>query len=364
VIEVDPGRDPRWEEFLRGHSEGLVYHHPAWLQVLAHEYDRRRVDLACVDVEGRVHGVLPLVETRGLPLAGHGALTGTRLSSLPRTPLAGPVATSREATSALLRSALEHARARPGMRLQLKPAGTALAGHVDGVVETPWRATYVLDLPADPADLRFGNSRNHARIRWAVNKAAKESVTVREADAQAELRDWYRLYLDTMRRNVVPPRPFRLFAAMWELMRPRGLMRLVLAEQSRPNSRRMLAGSIFLMFGETVFYAFSGVSQSGAGLRPNDLIQWHAIHDACVAGHRRYDLGEVSAGNVGLAEFKRKWGAREVQLHRYYHPAPGGALEAEDSNIDSAPRRLANAAWRRMPLRATAAAGDFLYRYL
>ena len=34
VVEVDPQTDPRWEAFVAAHPDGLVYHHPAWLQAL------------------------------------------------------------------------------------------------------------------------------------------------------------------------------------------------------------------------------------------------------------------------------------------------------------------------------------------
>ena len=47
VIELDPQADPRWEAFVSIHAEGLIYHHPAWLQALEHEYGHRPVALAC-----------------------------------------------------------------------------------------------------------------------------------------------------------------------------------------------------------------------------------------------------------------------------------------------------------------------------
>jgi hypothetical protein len=43
----------------------------------------------------------------------------------------------------------------------------------------------------------------------------------------------------------------------------------------------------------------------------NDLLQWHAIQDACRAGCRRYHLGE-SGASLSLAHFKEKFGAKPV----------------------------------------------------
>ena len=89
----------------------------------------------------------------------------------------------------------------------------------------------MLQLPGRSEELRFGNSRNHSAIKRAVNKAARMGVEVRQAESEDQLRAWYALYLDTMRWHAVPPRPYRFFKNCWELLRPHGLMRLLLAEQ-------------------------------------------------------------------------------------------------------------------------------------
>ena len=360
VSQIEPGSDPRWDEFVAGHPDGHVYLHSTWLRCLAAEYDRPLVALCAEDAAGALTGVLPLVETRGMPLRRRSATVGARLSSLPRTPLAGPLANDEETAAALLAAALERAREGSGV-LQIKRAAPDLEGLVDGVGGAPWRASYVLSLPESESELRFGNSRNHGRIKWAVNKATKEGVSVRVANDLADVQAWYPLYLKTMREVVVPPRPLRLFEAMWREMEPPGLMRLYLAEQEGSG---MIAGSIVLGAGRTAFYAFNARLRSALALRPNEVIQWEAIHDSCRRGFERYDLGEVVEGRAGLADFKRKWGADEVQLHRYYHPPPephGGGDEDEDGGLL---KRAGMSVWPRLPLGVTRMAGDVAYRWL
>ena len=357
VNEIDPGADSRWDEFVAAEPEGHVYQHSGWLRCLEAEYDRPLIGLSTEDDGGRLTGILPLVATRGVPGLRGNALLGARLSSLPRTPVAGPLARDASAAAALLEAALYRARDRAGARLQVKRAAADLDGMVDGIVGAPWRSSYVVPLPEDPDAVRFGNSRNHGRIKWAVNKAAKEGVEVRLAEDLSDVQAWYPLYLRTMREVVVPPRPLRLFEAMWRELAPRELMRLYVAEQRG----RMIAGSIVLGLGRTAFYAFNGRLRSALPLRPNEVLQWEAIHDACRRGFERYDLGEVVSGGEGLADFKRKWGADEVRLHRYYHPprehdggdSGGGGLAASARSI-----------WPRLPLAATRLAGDVAYRWL
>jgi hypothetical protein len=356
VIDVAASVDPRWEAFVASHPDGSVYHHPAWLQVLELAYGCQPVSLACEDEDGRIHGVLPLART-------HGLVTGRGLASLPRTPVAGPLATDREAAGLLVRAAIGRLADEPGAGLQLKVPSATLDRLADDLAGTPWELTYVLALPAGPDALRFGNARNHARIRWAVGKAARLGVVVRVAETEDELRAWYELYLETMRWHVVPPRPYRFFRTCWQLLRPRGLMRLLLAEQQEAGRRRLVAGSLLLMFGSTVHYAFNGRRSEDLPLRPNDAIQWQAIHDACREGFRRYDFGAVPEDEHGLSDFKAKWGAEPVRLDKYRFPAPA-PTPAATAQVGGRARRLAGRVWRRLPLRATALAGDWIYGHL
>ncbi len=352
---MQPTTDPRWDAYVSAHAGGLVYHTSAWLRVLQREYGQRPLGVALENPAGELRGILPLMCTRGLPLGLKGDLGRRRLSSLPRTPVAGPLAGDSDGLEMLVRGAVEHIP--PGARLELKPAEPQLDGLVDEVVGYPWRINYDIRLPDRPDQLRFGKSRNHTRLRSGIKQAVRQGVVVRRADSIADIRAWYRLYLQAMRHNVVPARPLRLFQAMWDELHPTGLMRLLLAEREG----QLVAGSILLMFGSTVFYAFNGVARGALALRPNDLLQWHAITDACSDGYRSYDLGEVPEGDEGLAHFKSKWGSEARRLRRYSCPAP----VQRDGEAEPGPLAgLAERGWQAIPLEATAAAGRLVYRYL
>jgi Acetyltransferase (GNAT) domain len=368
VVEVDPQADPRWEAFVAAHPDGLIYHHPAYLECLHREYDQMPVNLACEDTGGNIRGVLPLLHTRGLPLNIGGPSTRRRLSSLPRTPVAGLLALDHHGAVALMQTAVERCREKPEPRLELRMGSAELNGLLNGVVGMPFRSTYVLELPEHPEELRFGSSRNHGAVKRAVNKAARLGVQIRPAETERDLRRWYQLYLETFRWHahrhaLLPPRSYRFFKLCWEVLQPRGLMRLLLAERHEAGQSRLLAGSLFLMFGRTVFYACNGRRTEDLPLRPNDAIHWQAIHDAWHDGFRFYDLGEVPEDNAGLARFKSKWGAQPRWMYRYYYPTPptvGPNIPEAGSYV----RTLVKAAWLCLPLRATALLGDRLNSYL
>jgi hypothetical protein len=363
VVEVDFQNDPRWEAFVSAHPDATVFHHPAWLMVLIREYPRQPITLACEDSAGRLHGILPLLETRGLPFNWGSQILGRRLTSLPRTPCAGPLGSNAQATELLVRAAVDLVKARPGVVLQLKSGLDNLDSAVKDLRGVPFKRNFVLDLPAEPGNLRFGNARNHSRIRWAVNKAEKSGVSLRIADKEADLLAWYRLHAQTMRHHSAVPRSYRFFKALWDFLRPRGMMRLLLAERQKGFERELLVGSLFLMFGRTVLYYLNGRRPEAFGLRANDLIQWRSIHDAHREGFRIYDFGEVEEDQQGLVEFKEKWGARPVRSTRYYYPAPDD-LKNELAEKPSPLVGVANAFWGRMPVQVTTRLGDWIYSFL
>ncbi len=364
IREIDPWDDPRWETFVLHHPGATIYHHPAWLGALRREYPQSGLFLACEDPEGALRGVFPLLYTRGLPLSGRRPLTGPRLSSLPRTPLAGPLATDPAALEALLREALRRASAHPSIRLQIKTRSESLGESLGGVVRKSWRQTYIVPLSAQPGQpYHIPDSQNRSSIKRAIRKAIASGVQTRSAETAGDLRNWYRIYLETMRRNFVPARPYRFFLALWELMHSRGMMRLLLAEKQDATGTRMVGGHLFLSFGDTVTYAFGASRTDDFALRPNDIIMGQAINDASEAGFRFVDLGEVPEGDENLARFKTKWGAAPVPLYRYYFPDfPDDPHSSEETERPIA--LLAGRIWNHLPLAMTSWLGDRIYTYL
>lgn len=364
VIEIDARRDPRWDAFVLATPGGTPFHLGGWLAALEHESGLPPIALACQEADGQLVGILPLQRTRGLPFGIGSAALGARLSSLPRTPVGGPIAADAAATRALVNAAARIAT-QAGLLLQLKLDSPHLDGLLPGLTAMPWRPRYVKELPNTPDALRFGNSRNHARIRWAVGKAERAGVTVREASSERDLRAWFELYLEVNRWHCLPSRPYRFFRAAWRALRPAHL-RLLLAERDGADGQEMLAGALLVTAGTTTHYVFNGRRRSALLLRPNDLLQWKAMRDAAAAGLRWYDFGEVDEHNEGLAGFKSKWDTEQRRLFRYHLPAIARAevgyndLDTDDGRL----RRAATEVWRRVPIGLTAIAGDGVYRFL
>ncbi|MGB6572081.1 MAG: GNAT family N-acetyltransferase [Trebonia sp.] len=196
----------------------------------------------------------------------------------------------------------------------------------------------------------------------AVRKAGRLGVTVRPASSLADVRRWYRLYVGTMRAHAIPPRPLQFFERMWEVLAPPGRLRLLLAERQSGGQVQLLAGSLFLMYGQTVIFAFNGRDRSQLQFRPNDAIHWTAIMDASASGFRRYDFGEGTGDNAGLLAFKEKWGTRPVDMYRYHYPQQP---RMDRGILASGPlQRTQEYAWRLLPPAMTTRMGRWAYHLL
>ena len=407
VIEVNFRNDRRWMDFIISHPDALIYHHPGWLSALESEYGRKCTTLACEAPDGAFRAILPLLPTRGLPFRIGRHVISRRLSSLPRTPLAGPVADNAHAMKAILERAIMLVQAEPNVQLEIKSTLPGLDQLVPGLTCAHWRGTYTRALPNtetnkaqnlnqktrqprpcsncdDCRQLRFGSARANHQVRWAAKKALKEGVSLC-ADKQAkELRNWYRLYLEVMRRNVVPPRPFRFFQALYSELSPLGHLALVLAEldhhpdgsapssvdsQKRDthdavNRSGLISGSILLQFGQTAIWAFTGSNDLCLRLHANDLTLWNCMHDSCMHGFNWFDLGEVAENHPELIQFKAKWGAVLQPTYRYYYPISSSPSAPDVQPAAAMMTRIAAFAWQRLPLSMVELFGDWAYRFL
>ncbi|MBD0315738.1 MAG: GNAT family N-acetyltransferase [Nitrospiraceae bacterium] len=366
MIEIDPLTDPRWETFLAAHPDRRVYHHPAYLECVRREYGQPAVNLACEDAGGQLRGILPLLYTKPFPFRLGGG-PARRLSSLPRTPVGGPLVLDHAAYDTLMGAAIARVQGDPDTLLEVRMACEAVDAPRHGGQAIAQFPSYVLTLPAKGQTLRFGSPRNHSAIHRAVNKSIKSGIQIHEAQTERELRAWYWLYLEThrwhARQRAIPARSYEFFKACLDTMQPKGLARLLLAVRPGTGRGEIVAGSFMFMYGKSTIYGYNGRRQDALDLRPNDAIHWRAIHDAHESGYSEYDFGDVGPENEGLARFKKKWGAEPHPQWRYYYPAPA-ATPSKGTGGPTLSRRVRNALCSRAPLAIWALHSSLLRRYM
>jgi len=350
-----------WAEYVKNHIDGTIYHHPAYLQVLEEQSGQKLLRLVCRDENDRIRGIFPLQYTKGMPYNIWGALVAKRLSSLPRTPIVGPLADDNTVAAELINAAKDIVDKDPGRFLQIK---TYIHDLPHGSLRKfLWRDEYVTEIPAYPQEIKFVNSKNHSSIKRAVNKAIKNGVEFRFADSEKDLKQWYRLYLDLNKHHTNPPRPYKLFKISWDILSPKGMMQLALAEQKTNGKKKMIAGLILYYFNKTVTFAYNGSSRKYFDLRPNDLLHWNAIHNAQKEGYKFYNWGNAAENDTGLAAYKKKWGSEKSSTYQYFYPKPT-ALEFNEGTDPSEFTGFKKFIWQLLPLRLTAMVGRLVYKYL
>lgn len=362
ILEADSSNDNEIEQFLLQFEDSTIYHHPGWLELLRRETNQRAIKLIVRDEQDKLIGYLPLLSTKGFPLQLGGQVAKRRFSSLPRTPIGGPVAADDDICKSLIKYAAVNYLSDKKSVLQIKSYSDCYTGIIENLVCLPWRDNFQVEFNSGE-ELRFGNSRNHSAINRAVKKAIKTGVRTRRANTPEELLLWHRLYLDTMRFHMTPPRSFEFFRDMWQLLSPGKLCHLQLAELKTKDGLKIIAGSVFLYFNKTYFYAFNGSSREFFEYRPNDLLHWEAIHSAKEEGYKLYDLGEVPVDQSGLAAYKSKWANVTKKIFHYYYP-----LTPQKENLQlqgtGTEVGMLKKLWQYIPLSLTEKIGKIIYKRL
>ncbi|MGA2782359.1 MAG: GNAT family N-acetyltransferase [Smithella sp.] len=363
ISEATPEIDQEWCDFISERSDATIYHHPAWLMVLQNETKQPVLRLVCRDENARLVGVYPLQYTLGVPLGLGGILAAKRLSSLPRTPIGGPIAVNNVVEAMLVKKAIEISGKNGGGRLiQIKSYDHTLHETIPGLSRFFWREVYITKIPRAPKEIRFGNSKNHTAIKWAVNKALRHGIKVRYSHSDSDLIKWYDLYADTMRFHAVPARSINFFRGVWKYLMPLGLAQLILAEAGKEDETEIIAGNILFRYNKTIVDAFNGSKRETFELRPNDLLHWAAIHDAQTAGFEYYDLGEVADDHEGLSSYKKKWASETRSLYHFYYPEPDmpDKKSIGKRNGIGMKRKL----WNLLPIKITTMIGERINEYL
>jgi peptidoglycan pentaglycine glycine transferase (the first glycine) len=207
------------------------------------------------------------------------------------------------------------------------PYGAAL-------MSSPWRAaakvqpptTRVIDLSVGEEALRVAMKRKH---RQYVNKAERAGVTIEAFDGSTPhdriglaLADFNRIYRFTASRaGFVARQPF-YYERVWSLFAPTGRVRLSFAV----HEGERVATLFHFTCGERAVEAYGGMTDAGADLRANYLLQWAAISGFAGDGFAVYDMWGLATG--GIRQFKEGFGGEEIEYVGARDLAMRGPMDA------------------------------------
>lgn len=326
--------DAAWELLVEEAPDATAFHHPAWLRVLSDAYGYRSIVVAEPDLEA------------GALLARVPRLRGQAWVSLPFSDHCPPLA--RDAASLeRLTAGIAAWSAREGVPVEVRGA----LAPASAWKETDIGVRHVLSLTEDEASLRNGLYSDHRR---RLRQAEAGGLRIRFGRSADDMADFYRLHVQTRRRQGVPVQPQRFFDAIWRHLIAPGLGVIALADgHSRPA-----AAYLVLAWNGTAIGKFQASDPSCWKLRPNHLLYWAVIRWARENGCRWFDFGRTESRHAGLERFKAGWGAEAIPLS--YARAGRDAGAAVD-------RRLFGAAMghviRHAPAVVCRGLGALLYRY-
>jgi hypothetical protein len=357
VVQIDPLADSRWDEFVLAHPSSSVYHLGMWSRILRSSYGFKSVYLA-LQADGRLEGVLPVMSTRGL-------FTGKRLRSLPAVGSVDPLAGSADGKAALLDAAcsLTLEQGARSWTLHAREPGYERLAERLGVGRR--FTTFVAALPDDAEALRAGWKKTSNNLWRSLRRADQAGVSVREGRSEGDLKRFYAMYCETMRRHRSLPRSYRMLSMARRSLSDMGLYRLLLAE----HDGEVIAGGVFCAYRDTVDLVFNASSERHLRLSPNHAVYWSAISWAIERGYRYYNMGEAPVDG-SLGRFKAQWGGEPVARFRYDFKAQEGAGAAEamrsaSARLDAGDQRESRLSrvWGATPLLATRVAGQLVYRF-
>ncbi len=299
-----------WREFVQSNPRANIFHTPEMFQVFARARGCRPTLWAAVDGQDRVlalflpvqmtvlNGLFRLLTTRAVVFGGPLAVPGEE----GRRALAVLLqAYHRSVKRTVLFTELRNVCDLSDLQPVLSDSGFASEGHLN----------FLIDVSRPEAELW---QQINSGARRNIQKAAKSGVGVEELSDPKELPAAYAVLRNVYKRIQVPLPDLSLFQAALDVLRPAGMLRILVARQNGAT-----LGVLFLLVHKGMAtYWYTGCLREHSSLRPADLLVWSALQSCKQLNCHTYDFG--GAGRLdeeyGVRDFKAKYGGRLVNYGR------------------------------------------------
>lgn len=291
TVLADPRSDPRWRRLALG-PHGSVFTSPPWIDAVCATYDFTPAAGMLLGWDGEPRAGLAWV-----PISD---IRGDRLSSLPFCDRADPLIADPADGKALTDGVITAAAP-----LTLRCFDTAVPvgdTRFEQVAAAAWHGT---PLHGNVEDIRRRLSQ-HARRNIAISERA--GVRIEAHTGLDAVRRFHGLHVSLRKRKYrLLAQPCELFDHIWEAFSPGDAIVTMLAHAGE----ELIAGAVFLTWGDVLYYKFGASRQEHLALRPNDAIFWAGIRWGVERGARLLDWGLSDLDQPGLIAYKRKWATEQ-----------------------------------------------------
>jgi hypothetical protein len=335
------GRDPQWLSLIEEDLAATIFHHPAWMELLASCYGFRPFVLAVMDPDGRILAGLPIAEVRNI-------FTPLRYVSLPFSDYCTPLYQDDKALLLLSDKLVD-------LQKETRIKGVEIRSdlpELDKIQATSHFVLHTIPLDADPSQTAKRVSRQQMQN---VRTAEKNEIQIVRGTGLEEIRAFYRLHSLTRRKHGVPVQPWKYFKLLTERLLVRGLGFILLAFKEDT----CISAGVFLHWQKALTYKYSATDEAFMNLRPNHLVTWTAMKWGCENGFTVFDFGRADLENEGLRSYKRRWGAEETSLQYSYIPTAPTTSTGSNHRLNN----LGKTIIRRSPVWVCRMIGELIYRY-
>jgi lipid II:glycine glycyltransferase (peptidoglycan interpeptide bridge formation enzyme) len=155
----------------------------------------------------------------------------------------------------------------------------------------------------------------HKKHRYSIRLAQKKGVTVRESIDDKDLDIFYKLYLETAKRQKFFSRSKKYFELAWKTFREEDMSYLLVAEyEGKP-----LVAWMFFVYEGVLYYLYGGSTEEDRDVQPSCLLGWEAIRMGKRKGCDLFDMWGAAEDMEnrsdpyhGFSVFKEKFGGRHV----------------------------------------------------
>lgn len=169
------------------------------------------------------------------------------------------------------------------------------------------RTGQILRLPDDNSDDTI-MSLFEGRTRTAIRKAIKEGLSVVIQDDPSSLDRVRGLHESNAAELGIPAKPPQFFAAVRNHMRLNEDYEVLTAQLGVIEVAHLL----LFTYGTQVEYFMPAVDSTFRSLQPLSLLVFEAIKQSATNGYRYFNFGGTAAGQTGVYNFKKSWGAIDL----------------------------------------------------
>ena len=326
----------RWDDYVRSHDEGTVFHLSAWKSVIE-ESVGHQCHYYFVEQNNQIVGVLPLVESKSF-------LFGHKLGSLPFCVYGGVLADDDTVSTLLTNEAIRLADTLAVDHLEMR--------NREPLYDWPTKELYVTFRKEISTDDETNLMAIPRKQRAMIRKAIKLGL---EYQIDEHLDNFFFAYESSVRNLGTPVFSRKYFRALKKHFGDDCEVLTV------TKDGETICSVMSFYYKDEVLPYYGGGTVAARNLAGNDFMYWSLMSHAVAKGCRVFDYGRSKAG-TGAYSFKKNWGFEPTPLHYQFYLVKDEALP--DLNPLNPKYRYFIKAWQNLPLPIARVIGPGISKYL